>query len=343
KHALFLFDSCFSGSLFALSRAVPDNIGYKTSRPVRQFITSGSADETVPDRSIFREQFIAAIEGEADANHDGYVTGSELGDFLQDRVVNYTRNAQHPQYGKIRNPNLDKGDFVFMLPKAPTPPAIATSNPTLLSPTLPAPTVDPAAFELSYWNSIQNSTDAEDFKDYLAKYPNGQFASIARRRIAALTSAAKPAPTSTPGSTVGNTTGAARPAGRAQQMQSRAGVEFVWIPAGSFMMGSENGGSDEKPVHRVMISEGFYMGKYEVTQAQWQAVMGNNPSRFKGDNLPVETVSWDDAVSFIAKLNAQNDGYTYRLPTEAEWEYAARAGTTGDYAGDLDAMAWYGK
>src|SRR5205085_10547251 len=213
KHALFLFDSCFSGSLFALSRAVPDNIGYKTSRPVRQFITSGSADETVPDRSIFREQFIAAIEGEADANHDGYVTGSELGDFLQDRVVNYTRNAQHPQYGKIRNPNLDKGDFVFMLPKAPTPPAIATSNPTLLSPTLPAPTVDPAAFELSYWNSIQNSTDAEDFKDYLAKYPNGQFASIARRRMAALTSATKPAPTSTPGNTVGNTTSTARPAG----------------------------------------------------------------------------------------------------------------------------------
>ncbi|PYS93012.1 MAG: hypothetical protein DMF64_06825 [Acidobacteria bacterium] len=220
-----------------------------------------------------------------------------------------------------------------MLPKAPTPPAIATSNPTLLSPTLPAPTVDPAAFELSYWNSIQNSTDAEDFKDYLAKYPNGQFASIARRRMAALTSATKPAPTSTPGNTVGNTTSTARPAGRSQQMQSRAGIEFVWIPAGSFMMGSENGGSDEKPVHRVTIADGFYIGKYEVTQAQWQAVMGNNPSNFKGcDNCPVEQVSWDDAVSFIAKLNAQNDGYTYRLPTEAEWEYAARAGTTTAFA-----------
>jgi formylglycine-generating enzyme required for sulfatase activity len=134
-------------------------------------------------------------------------------------------------------------------------------------------------------------------------------------------------------------------------MKNRIGMEFVWIPPGNFMMGAENGGDYkkpvhngddyEKPVHRVTISEGLYMGKYEVTQAQWQAVMGNNPSQFKGDNLPVAEVSWDDAIAFIARMNAQNDGYTYRLPSEAEWEYAARAGTTGDYAGDLDAMAWY--
>lgn len=121
------------------------------------------------------------------------------------------------------------------------------------------------------------------------------------------------------------------------------GIEFIWIPPGNFMMGSNDGDSDEKPVHQVIFNQGFYMGKYEVTQTQWQAVMGNNPSYFKGDNLPVEQVSWDDAVSFIAKLNERNDGYTYRLPSEAEWEYAARAGTTGNYAGDLDAMAWYEK
>ena len=117
---------------------------------------------------------------------------------------------------------------------------------------------------------------------------------------------------------------------------------FVKIPAGSFMIGSENGESDEKPIHKVTISNDFYLGKYEVTQAQWQALMSNNPSYFKGDNLPVEQVSWDDAQKFISKLNAQNDGYKYRLPTEAEWEYAARSGTTGDYAGSLDSMAWYG-
>jgi hypothetical protein len=94
---------------------VPEIISYKTANPVRQFITSGSADETVPDESIFRAQFVRALQGEADSDGDGYVTGSELGEFLQVSVVNYSRNAQHPQYGKIRNPNLDKGDFVLKL------------------------------------------------------------------------------------------------------------------------------------------------------------------------------------------------------------------------------------
>jgi formylglycine-generating enzyme required for sulfatase activity len=116
---------------------------------------------------------------------------------------------------------------------------------------------------------------------------------------------------------------------------------FARIPAGEFQMGSEND-SDEQPVHRVKISRDFEMGKCEVTQAQWQAVMGDNPSSFKGDNLPVEEVSWNDVQEFIRKLNQGDSKYQYRLPTEAEWEYACRAGTTGDYAGDLDAMAWYG-
>ena len=118
KHALFLFDSCFSGSLFALSRAVPENISYKTARPVRQFITSGSADEQVQDTSIFASQFVDALSGEGDLDKDGYVTGTELGEFLQGRVVNYSKGAQHPQYGKIRHPNLDKGDYVFKLTKS---------------------------------------------------------------------------------------------------------------------------------------------------------------------------------------------------------------------------------
>lgn len=115
KHALFLFDSCFSGSIFSLSRAIPENINYKTALPVRQFITSGSPDETVPDESIFRRQFVAALEGEGDVDRDGYVTATELGEFLQKKVINYSKNTQHPQYGKIRDPNLDKGDFVFAI------------------------------------------------------------------------------------------------------------------------------------------------------------------------------------------------------------------------------------
>jgi formylglycine-generating enzyme required for sulfatase activity len=113
---------------------------------------------------------------------------------------------------------------------------------------------------------------------------------------------------------------------------------MVTIPGGEFQMGCSPGdsdcASDEKPPHRVRITP-FRMGKYEVTQAQWQAVMGENPSRFKGEDRPVEQVSWDDIQAFLKRLNAGNPGKPYRLPSEAEWEYAARAGTTTPY--------WWGK
>ncbi|MGV7221156.1 MAG: caspase family protein [Nitrospinales bacterium] len=120
KHALFIFDSCFSGSIFSLSRAAPEHISYKTGLPVRQFITAGSAEEKVPDESIFRRQFVKALDGEADIDTDGYVTGLELGEFLQKTVINYSKGSQHPQYGAIRNPDLDKGDFVFIMKDSPS-------------------------------------------------------------------------------------------------------------------------------------------------------------------------------------------------------------------------------
>jgi hypothetical protein len=177
KHALFIFDSCFSGSIFSLSRAIPDSISYKTAKPVRQFITSGSADETVPDKSIFRQQFIAALKGEADMDKDGYVTGTELGEFLQTRVVNYSRNSQHPQYGKIRNPHLDKGDIVFALPSQPSRPAqtAAVHN-------MPSQDVNSDAFELTFWDSIKNSTNPDDYRAYLEQYPHGRFTALAKIR-----------------------------------------------------------------------------------------------------------------------------------------------------------------
>ncbi len=125
------------------------------------------------------------------------------------------------------------------------------------------------------------------------------------------------------------------------------GIEFVLIPAGTFEMGSATGDGDERPVHTVTISKPFYLGKYEVTQAQWQAIMGNNPSLFQGDdNRPVEQVWFNDVQEFIRKLNAKEGGEHYRLPTEAEWEYAARAGTTtaysfGDDVAQLGQYAWF--
>jgi formylglycine-generating enzyme required for sulfatase activity len=128
-------------------------------------------------------------------------------------------------------------------------------------------------------------------------------------------------------------------------LKNSIGMEFVKVAAGEFMMGCSTGDeqcqADEKPRHRVQITRSFEIGKYEVTQGQWMAVMGANPSSNKGDNLPVETLSKLEAQDFVAKLNARNDGYRYRLPTEAEWEYAARAGMDSPYSAPLDQVAWY--
>ena len=131
--------------------------------------------------------------------------------------------------------------------------------------------------------------------------------------------------------------------------ENTLGMKFAWIPAGKFTMGSPPGEKDrqknETP-HDVTLTKGFYMGIYPVTQGQWRAVMGDNPSWFKnGDDYPVEHVSWEDCQKFVKKLR-ERDGKEYRLPTEAEWEYACRAGTTtAYYTGDgeeaLDRAGWY--
>ncbi|MBT3381027.1 MAG: SUMF1/EgtB/PvdO family nonheme iron enzyme [Lentisphaerae bacterium] len=129
-------------------------------------------------------------------------------------------------------------------------------------------------------------------------------------------------------------------------------MAFVEVPPGSFLMGSNDDGLDEIPVRKVWISQAFWIGKYEVTQAEYEKLTGMNPSPFKGPQNPVETVSWDAAVAFCGKLTAQERsagrlpaGYEYRLPTEAEWEYAARGGPQSQgftYSGsnDLDEVGW---
>lgn len=125
-----------------------------------------------------------------------------------------------------------------------------------------------------------------------------------------------------------------------------AGITMVSIAGGCFQMGDTHGGgfSDEKPLHEVCVSD-FAIGTYEVTQGEWRRVMGKNPSHFSscGDDCPVENVSWDDVQKFIKKLNRSTGG-SFRLPTEAEWEYAARSGGREEkYSGgdDADAVAWY--
>jgi formylglycine-generating enzyme required for sulfatase activity len=200
-----------------------------------------------------------------------------------------------------------------------------------------------AANERTYWESIRLSTDAEDFKAYLQKYPNGQYSDLARNTLRRLEDAAKEAAARADEARKAEATrkelGALKRPGAV--VKNSIGMELVYAPAGSFMMGSERGDANEKPVHQVTIREGFYIGRYEVTQAQWRRVMGSNSAAFKGDNFPVDEISWEDAQDFIRSLNTTNDGYKYRLPSEAEWEYACRAGSGDEQAGNLDSIAWY--
>jgi formylglycine-generating enzyme required for sulfatase activity len=137
---------------------------------------------------------------------------------------------------------------------------------------------------------------------------------------------------------------------QASDYTNSIGMEFIQIEAGCFNMGRNSklriGGDDELPRHKVCIKKPFLLGKTEVTQKQWVEVMKRNPSRFKGDNKPVERVSWKDVQIFIKHLDKNEGGKHYRLPTEAEWEYAARAGSDsiyhfGDDIKTLTEYAWF--
>jgi formylglycine-generating enzyme required for sulfatase activity len=141
------------------------------------------------------------------------------------------------------------------------------------------------------------------------------------------------------------------PAAAAEYVNS-INMEFVRVPAGTFLMGAqdlEQGSSKEKPRHTVHISQAFYLAKYEVTQEQWMTVMGSiNPSNFLSPDRPVDEVSWNDVQDFLQRLNAIEKSHGYRLPTEAEWEYAARAGSETSYCygddpdgAELGRYAWF--
>lgn len=139
----------------------------------------------------------------------------------------------------------------------------------------------------------------------------------------------------------------------AEALESKTflGIKFILIEPGCFQMGNDKTPTDntvgETPSHRVCIEKPFYLGETEVTQKQWENVMGSNPSKVKAEDRPIDRVSWNDAQDFIQSLNAKDGGKLFRLPTEAEWEYAARAGSDSDYSYGNDSKslaqyAWFG-
>ncbi len=207
------------------------------------------------------------------------------------------------------------------------PPPVSVPPPT--PPALP-PAVD---HDLIAWQSAEKCGTAACFGAYLEDYPKGRYARMARARL-------KPEPSPPPPPTASS---APAPVERPRQSFE---PELVSITGGCFQMGSPESESDrdsDERQHRVCV-ENFAIGKYEVTQKQWQVVMGSNPSDFKGcADCPVENVSWNDVQDYLEKLN-QRTGQRYRLPTEAEWEYACRGGQEGQrYCGgdDVDRLAWH--
>ncbi len=357
KHALFLFDSCFSGAVFK-ERSLPGqppHISRAIARPVRQFITAGSAGETVPARSVFAPAFVDALEyGEGDLNDDGYITGTELGLHLEATVSKHAR--QSPQFGKHPEYRLARGDFVFV---------VAGSASTAASPEVSVtqaladrargqvpPASDPAAdgdsLRLTHAQrrAVQTALNELGFD---AGPADGVFGPRTREALADYQRSAGLPATGYLSDAQYQLVSAffERPAAvlRARETWTEpvTGMELIWVPAGCFLMGSEEGDADERPVHEVCL-QGFWLARTEITQGQWRRVMGENPAHFgSGDDHPVESVSWDEAQAFIARLNEQGAG-GLRLPSEAEWEYACRSGGRDQtYCGgeDLDRLAWH--
>jgi formylglycine-generating enzyme required for sulfatase activity len=197
KHALFLFDSCFSGSIFKQKSAPKpsENITRLSTKPVRQFITAGSADESVPAQSTFTPAFIDGLKfGLADANQDGYVTGTELGQFLQSEVPRHA--AQHPEWGKISDYELSRGDFIFLsggkvkneylTPDAPLPEHIKGSvyyRDAVGGSLLTERVVARLDAEEELWNVVKKSNNPDDVRAYLRTYPDGRFRIVAEVRL----------------------------------------------------------------------------------------------------------------------------------------------------------------
>jgi len=322
QHVLFMFDSCFSGTILNMrDNLTPESITDSVKYPVREFITAGRAEESVPDHSTFKQVFLDLLEGrDKEPFADGYITGEELGYYLKNKVPYYNR-GQHPQFGKIKDPALDKGDFVFVLkPKQAPIPQPQQEEKKLREPLplaqQPEPPRPPQKQEETNWQEPTTSlAPGTVFRDTLK--------------------------------------------------DGTKGPEMVVVSAGTFTMGDisgilgiwSDGYKDEKPTHKVTISRNFSIGKYEVTfeeYDQFAKTTGRDlpdDTNWKGESMgrgkrPVINVSWEDAVAYADWLTQQT-GKHYRLPTEAEWEYAARRGGKKEkWAGTSDenqlgAYAWY--
>ncbi len=371
KHALFMFDACFAGSLFAMRDAVPAVINYKTKEPVRQFITSGSADETVPDKSIFREQFVIALTtNNADANNDGYLTGTELGTFLQNKVINYSYENQHPQYGKIRHSALDKGDFVFVLKKKSAPqqteteieeediaPVVSHGNLKITNYLQGSLYIDGIYKQTANKNKVITISDLNTGTHTIKIITDSetweQKITINKGQTAQLTAKNNSVPQK-------------KEENKNTSIKSKAGLIMITTKGGIFQMGDDSREAyvDERPVHTVTVGD-FAISKTEITNLQYCKFLNEKGNQSEGsttwldlfdtdcqiiknrgkfqpkagkENYPVVEVTWYGAKAYCEWAGG-------RLPTEAEWQFACKSQNDYKYSGSytIDEVAWYKK
>ena len=318
-HIYLLIDSCFSGSLIS-RKADEDYSDLLDALPSRRVLTSGRKEVVSDGRKGKHSPFAGCIISYLKSKEGEIISSLDLEYHVQKNVK---RNAyQHPEAAFMHGLGDQSGQFVFRAKnfeqsEPDSGPAVSDVRSSKRS-------------EAEAYLDAQDEHTIEAYKAFLDDFANGKYKTRAKRAIEKLKASKakeiKPKPKQKPPTPKGP-------------------IEMVLVEGGTFMMGSEDGRDIEKPVHQVHL-DSFEIGKYPLTQKQWQDIMGNNPSHFAGENLPVERVSWFDASAFIKKINAKYPGMNYRLPTEAEWEYAARGGNKSKgfpYAGsnDLNEIGWY--
>jgi formylglycine-generating enzyme required for sulfatase activity len=350
RHVLMLFDASFSGAAFSLEPPVLSAITDRSALPVRQYLIAGKEGEPLPEPSAFLRFLLKGIEGDADTVADGYITGSEIGVYLEHRIRETTGGKQHLQYGTINVPSLAGGDFVLL----PTGTRRAETGPKTGRLSV---RTEPEDAQITILNIKQRFSQGMELKP--GKYHVEVTARGYQPERTWITLAAGEDKTidiqlKKPGKAITNS----------------LGMKFVFIDPGTFLMGSaakDNSGYQDETQQRVTLSNGFYLQTTEVTVAQfrqfvtatghkteaettggcwintaggwkkkkessWKNPDAREAAAFRQqDKLPVACVSWNDAQAFIKWLG-KKEGKAYALPTEAEWEYSCRAGTKTPFA-----------
>mgnify|MGYP003564620536 CR=1 FL=1 len=341
KHVLFLFDASFSTDKFHVEPTILKIVNDASALPAHQFITAGHADEPISEESDFKRFLLQGLRGEADIIHDGVVSGSELGLYISNRVSKVTGERLHPQFGRLVLPGNAIGDFIFRLTDRPLKIARLFVDPK------------PATAKVQIVNIIPKFEQGMELKPgeyHLHVSAQGHETVEQRIRL-----------------TAGEDRTVKIQLPRAkEELTNSLGMRFIRIRPGSFMMGSpedEPGHSSDEIPHRVRLTRHFFMQQTEVTVQQFKRFVKStgyrteaeisggcwitgNGSRWKkkpgtswekpgwvplDTNLPVLCVTWYDAVAFALWLS-RKERRTYRLPTEAEWEYAGRAGTSTPFS-----------